>query len=602
MSSRSTWIWLAVAVSLFTFIFFFERHLKTEPSGPPAVLPGFDPEAIDTIQVQVKGERAVRVIRTNSTWRMQEPVDYPANGAPINAFLAVLKTLTANPYLGSQELKGIPDADHRFGFDSPQCSLMLNHKQHLVLVGKKTPPGDRVYLQVVGVDGVFVVSADLLRLIPQTPGLWRETALADWSQLSFDRVAVTNAGKLLELQLNPTNSLWRMLSPNNVRANTTKVNETLALLQGARAQEFVTDDPAADLELYGLQTPELSLALLQGTNTALRLDFGRSPTNNAALIYARRADRSTVVAVPKSFIEPWTSAHSQAFRDFFDPHLVALSREPQQVEIRGEDQFTLERSGDTWRVQPAGWLADSNLIVQLLSNTTNLQVTAAQIEKDIVPAADLPRYGLAQPFRQYTYRAPAVVQGIETNLVLAQLDFGTNQDKVFARVAGQAFVYSVDPAMLQLLPMASWQMRDRRIWQFAPSDVATITIHQGGRQRLWLRRSEGRWAIGEGSQGIVDEVVSAQLDETVFRLGDLSAAYWAGRGANQLGEFGISESSHRVTVELKSGRKHTVTFGNLAPSQFPYAATEIDGETWVFEFPWTTYQFVQLYLTIPNAP
>jgi hypothetical protein len=56
-------------------------------------------------------------------------------------------------------------------------------------------------------------------------------------------------------------------------------------------------------------------------------------------------------------------------------------------------------------------------------------------------------------------------------------------------------------------------------------------------------------------------------------------------------------------VELKSGEKHSVQFGKDAPSKFPYAAVRLNGETWVMEFPWTIFQFVQLYLSIPaNVP
>ena len=58
------------------------------------------------------------------------------------------------PYLSPEDLKAISEPDVRFGFDAPPFSLLLNHKQHLVLIGRRTPPGDQVYLQLVGVDGV----------------------------------------------------------------------------------------------------------------------------------------------------------------------------------------------------------------------------------------------------------------------------------------------------------------------------------------------------------------------------------------------------------------------------------------------------------------
>ena len=39
--------------------------------------------------------------------------------------------------------------------------------------------------------------------------------------------------------------------------------------------------------------------------------------------------------------------------------------------------------------------------------------------------------------------------------------------------------------------------------------------------------------------------------------------------------------------------------GGEAPSHFPYATVTINGEPWLFEFPWGTYQHLQTYLSIP---
>jgi hypothetical protein len=600
MNSKRSWILLTLAVVLFAFIFLVERHINRHPAGPPRVFPGLKAREINSIQVQPKGQRAIRAIRTNDTWELTDPLRYPAYGDAVEALLSALENLTSTPYFSGQDLKSIPDADAQFGFNTPQFSVMIDQKRYLVLIGRRTPPGDRVYLQVVGLEGVFVVDAGLLGLVPQSPDQWRDTALADWAHLEFDRLTVSNAGKLLELQLNPTNNIWRMLSPNDVRADSAKVRNRLLQLEGMRAQQFISDEPDADLESFGLQTPELSLAFLRDTNTVLRFDFGKSPTNNPALVYARKAGEDTVVTVPKIHFEPWSASQTHVFRDFFDPHLMPLARLPDRIEVTALENFTLERSvNGAWRVMPAGFAADAALMAQFFGNLTNLQVTASQIEKDIVPAADLPSYGLAQPFRQYILMAKETGAENGTNSILRQLDFGTNQNKLFARVQGESFVYSMDPAILDLLPTASWQMRDRRIWNFKPADVAAITIEQDTRTRQLLRKGERNWTLAPGSQGMIDETLSAEIERTVLALGDLTAAFWVQRGDANLDLYGFKETAHRISIELISGEKFALEFGKEAPSRFPYAATRLDGETWVFEFPWTTYQFIQFFLTIP---
>ncbi|HLP77595.1 MAG TPA: DUF4340 domain-containing protein, partial [Candidatus Paceibacterota bacterium] len=366
MNPKNTWLWLALAAGLFAFIFFFERNFKKPNLGPPRVFPGLRAEEIRNIQVLPNGQRAIRVERTNGVWELTEPLDYPAHARRIQALLSTMEKLTASHFLNAQELKTIPDFDTQFGFNSPHCSLLLNDKKYLVLVGRRTPPGDQVYLQIVGSEGVYIVDADFVRLLPQTADDWRETALVDWAALKFDRIAVTNAGKLLELQLNPTNDLWRMTSPMDTRADSGKVRDALKRLEGVGVLKFVSDEPKADLESYALLPPDLSLVFWQGTNEALRLDFGRSPTNHAEAVFARRGDQTAIVAVPKAACESWLFSRSHDFRDFLDPHLVVFSGNPDKFEVHARENFTIERDADKhWRVTPAGFPADTNLLAQI---------------------------------------------------------------------------------------------------------------------------------------------------------------------------------------------------------------------------------------------
>jgi hypothetical protein len=340
MNFKNTWLWLSVATGLFAFIFLFERHLKKPETGAPRVLPTLQPKEINSLQVMPKGQLAIRVERTNGTWQITEPLSYPAQAARVEGLLAALQQITGAPYFSIQDLKKMPDADEQFGFDSPQFSLMLGQKRFHVLIGRKTPFGDQVYVEVVGSEGVFVVDADLLKLIPQSANDWRETMLVDWTQIAFSRLVVTTAGKILELQLSGTNGLWRMVAPMEARGDSAKVIQSLrATFQNLRVQQFVSDDPRADLDAFGLQAPELSLVFLEGTNSLVQLDFGKSPTNNPTLAYARRSDQNTIVTVPRAAFEGWSFSHSHDFRDFLDPHLLAISRAPELIEIFGDDHL-----------------------------------------------------------------------------------------------------------------------------------------------------------------------------------------------------------------------------------------------------------------------
>jgi hypothetical protein len=53
-----------------------------------------------------------------------------------------------------------------------------------------------------------------------------------------------------------------------------------------------------------------------------------------------------------------------------------------------------------------------------------------------------------------------------------------------------------------------------------------------------------------------------------------------------------------LTFELKDGTKDTVEFGGVSPTQYPYAAATLEGQTRIFEFPFGLYQLAVSYLAL----
>src|SRR6202007_1732467 len=120
---------------------------------------------------------------------------------------------------------------------------------------------------------------------------------------------VTNGTQVFELQRDPTNKRWRMTRPDQARADTPKIDELLFQLQNLRVNRFITDDPKADLESFGLQPPNWQLALSQGTNTVALFQFGKGPTNDDTQVYARCAGQDAVVLLPREPLEAWRAEH-----------------------------------------------------------------------------------------------------------------------------------------------------------------------------------------------------------------------------------------------------------------------------------------------------
>src|SRR5262249_32646581 len=149
--------------------------------------------------------------------------------ASIGNLLAALQRLTPAVTFTASELKGRPKADEEFGFSAPQASVVLQQgdTRRQVLIGSRTAPGDQGFLQVVGVDSVYIVSADLLGLIPRAANDWRDTALLRIKELAFDHLAVTNGPTTFELARDATNRVWRMSAPIPARADNARIEDAL---------------------------------------------------------------------------------------------------------------------------------------------------------------------------------------------------------------------------------------------------------------------------------------------------------------------------------------------------------------------------------------
>lgn len=596
MKWTQTWYLLGLAGALAAFIFFFERHLAdTGAAAPPEkVLPQFKSTGVTSLQLRRGKQFVLHLERAGESWNFSSPLAYPAAPVAVESLLKFLEQLVPQTRISPEEMSRRKHGADEFGFDAPQAVLILQagESRHELQIGARTAAGDQVYLQVVGRPGIYVVEATLIDRLPRTVNDWRETALLNLSGWNFDRVETIKNGGGLALQRDPATKLWQLSRPQQ-RADQAKVEALFDKIRQARALDFVTDDPKADLEAYGLQPPVLELWFGQGTNHTQRVQFGRSPTNDPASIYARRLSQTNIVLVPKTLLE---TLHTP-FTELRDRRLVAFNPAAVDlIEVRGTEPFTLRRqTNNTWTTGD-NLTADIPYMRDLLVLLSQFEIT--EYVKDVV--TDFSSYGLKPPQLQYILKAGVTNAAGPTNVVLAQLDFGTNlNEQVFVRRADEDSVYAVRHLDFHYLPSAAWQLRDHRVWNFSTNQVVRVTIQQHGQTRLLVRTPAGDWSLAPGSPGTVNPWA---LEEIMFRLGEMYAMTWVARGAEGRARHGFTGNGHTISIEIKAGDKFqtlTMDFGGPSLLRLPYASTLVDGQPWVFEFPWQLYPEIVRELSIP---
>jgi hypothetical protein len=606
MNSTSTrWI-LGLAALLLAFILIWERRLPgagERERDAARVLPGLSPAAVTNLEIRVGTNLPLRLVRTDADWRFEAPFRDYALSAPVERLLTRLADLTTRSVIGAAEIRGATNGLAAFGLEPPSAALTLRHaaQSNELRIGRATLIGSQVFLQVVGREGLLAVDADLVRALPGEPHEWRDTSLLRLAAGAFDRIEVRPATNGFELLLDPTNRAWRLTRPLATPANNARIQFLLRQLDLARVQQFVTDDPEADLEALGLQPPEREVVFARGTNPVAALEIGRSPTNQPGLVFVRRLPTGSVVTAPRQALDPWLAGD----RDFCDRRLMVFPPDAvTRFEGVADETFAVERRGtNEWRiVAPYDAPADPLLMLECLANLAEMEFS--DFERKVV--ADFAPYGLAPLRREYVLRGDPPGTPAGTNPPLARLAIGVARDTHYLVRRNDEFsvVTWLDNGRL---PRAAYELRHLQIWNFSTNQVLSITIQQGGETEKLVRRGPAQWArLAAGAAPA--EVNGFLLEEAAYRLGRLRAERWVARGEDALARYGFGTVAHAVTLEVQTGGEpalHTVRFGRRGSSGRTYAAVQLDGQPApvVFECPREIMEWVASDLSIlPTGP
>src|SRR5262245_54222147 len=94
MNSKSTWIWLGIAATLFAVILTLEKFGPKPPPAMVALLPDFQAGLVTSVQLGLSDQPSeIQAVRTNGTWQLIKPITYPAQAASIETLLLVLQQL-----------------------------------------------------------------------------------------------------------------------------------------------------------------------------------------------------------------------------------------------------------------------------------------------------------------------------------------------------------------------------------------------------------------------------------------------------------------------------------------------------------------------------
>ncbi|MCX7824609.1 MAG: DUF4340 domain-containing protein [Verrucomicrobiae bacterium] len=607
MKPKTTLILLAVAAVMFAFIWFKERQLPSTEDRSSRAKRVFDLKSDDLTKLQIQLNTSnyvgrIVIEKEKDKWFLREPLAYRASGSEINSICSELEFLERKDIITPKEMKEKSTKLVDYGFDKPAAELTFSRKDKAttVKIGKASPVGNTVYIQIAGRDDILLVDKSLLTKLDRKIEEFRDKSVAEFSTFQATRLEISQAKKVIELVKAPkpgvaasvTDKIWRIAQPLNARADQGKVDGLLDKLRDLKAESFVTDKPA-DMKTYDLDQPQLELTVYTSEQEgAIIVQFGGALKDDATKVYCKRKGSDTILAVRSDIVKDFTVQ----VNDLRDKKLADFNTDDaKQVAINFANQtIRLNKDGEDWKlVEPEAVKAESSEVSTLLGTITGIEVK--EFVADVV--ADLSKYGLDKPYYTLTVKkeappvptaspaasasgtnAPAatttnVVAAASTNtpaatttnvikavspppkaeqVTIAELLFG-KEDKekklVYCKRGDEAYVYAIESSDFEKLPKTALALRNRTLVSTEKSKVTSLSVLKDAK-RITVEKKDDKWKLAPDVQGVLDTNV---VDDVLWTLTGLSAEKFVSAAAADKAQYGLDKPSWQFNFEVNEG-------------------------------------------------
>jgi len=516
----------------------------------------FDPDAVAGVRIDRPDSPTIRLARTETGWRLAEPLSDRASARSVGNLLAALGHLRAADFADDA-----PGSLTPYGLDHPRLAVTFSGPEsgetRGVLLGSPVPGDEgRAYAKTLGEPFVYAVPAHALSDLGPDVFTLREKALTAFPGEAVTEIAIV-APDLDVLLRKDTADTWRLLKPELKPADGEAVAHFLDDLTAVSAERFL-DQNALDLKALGLDeaarttiTVRLQPARSDAGDTGGRVlisHIGRR-TPDGTLIYVRRPHDDFAMAAVTG-IDETLRRGVLAFRD---RTVLAFDRDDARdltITHRGRT-VVCERPDDRDRwsmIAPVRAGTDAAHIADILFDLSALRAERLVAERP----TDLTPFGLD---------APEIVAGItfkrDSKTVERALRVGKPAEGGgrYAMLADGDLVFAVSGETVAHLTA---ELHDRLVMDFRKAHVQAVTIRHAGQSPFTLVKESATWRLrGRSAAAVRVEAVEDVVDDLFALETDRFTAY----APADLAPFGLAEPRARVTVALASGER-TILLGN----------------------------------------
>jgi hypothetical protein len=530
----------------------------------------FDFKVADVTRLEfARTNGTVVVEKSGEQWEMRQPVAARASKWEMERLLEALEELPRQRTLTPKDLRDVDKKE--FGFDSPQLRVALQTRTGTVSAafGNENPTRESVYVQLADRPEVIVAPRRILDVFARKVEDLRDRTVLDFSPWAAQRLEIRAGARVLEFaKAAGTTALdvrWNLVRPIATRADARRVQDLVHTLNGLRALEFVSDDPK-DVPLYGLAEPQMEIIVIAGDDPPKTLLIGSPKRDDPSRVYAKRKLLNPIFTISADVVQqfslPINEVRDRKLLDF-DGNEVA------SIEIlRDGARILAEKSGGRWMMaQPESAPADIDAVRRLLKALDDARI--AEFVTDV--ATDLDQFGLATPPIQITLRKSGEIS-INGEPPLAQLLLGgidAERNLRFARRAEDPFIFGIGPEVVDALPRAWLDWRDKNVATLSLPAIQRLVVERAdGTPRVVAEKNEvGAWKLIEPAGAEMDN--DALLD-TLAAFLPLRARRFVAPVDENLADFGLAPAEITVAVTT-NGVEHKLLLGKILVPPLRYA-------------------------------
>lgn len=484
MNFRLTGFLALIAVFLGLSIVFWDRDDDTARARLERARRAFrfDPARVDGLFID-SGDLSIECRLKGRQWHLVRPLAARADSVAIERLLGALQELPRGEIILPP--RRAVDAYVPYGLDAPRAriSIIEGLATNQILIGRRTPLGDGVYVRQSDHAGLARIHTSLLDLLPASAGALRDRSLLSGAPAAIERLDIRSPAGYIQLARNESGD-WRMFQPFTARADPGTVEALLEKLLSCSVIQFI-QDAVSDLAPYGLDSQSAVTAVLNtdAGDGSQMLSFGDPLPNNPDLVYVRLQAENSIYAVP-SAVRQALLVRPDDLRDRRIPGL-----DPDSIQsIRIEEaetvlEFFRELDGSWQLAAPLRAPANADAIQALLRSWADVRLSAFETQ---APATPPPAFTRTIQISTRGAQLPPV-----------ELQVGPNpSDPATVRIAiaGDSSVAIAAPARLLDAPLDPLRYRSRDILAIPVDDMASIRIVSGA-QSMQIGRDpvSGQW-------------------------------------------------------------------------------------------------------------